>query len=78
MPHDPSSLDSPEEVGTTDHFRLVFVSVLALTILALALNVVLTVFCESTAEVRAAADSCSTTYKLGFGTIVGLVGGKAS
>ncbi|MDE0351664.1 MAG: hypothetical protein OXM57_03130 [bacterium] len=52
---------------------LVFSTVVALTLLALALNVLLALFGGDSDQVRAAADVCSTTYKMGFGAIVGLM-----
>lgn len=50
---------------------------MALTVLALLLNVLLAVFGSDSDQVKAAAETCSTTYKMGFGAIVGLIGGKA-
>jgi hypothetical protein len=49
-----------------------------MTVLALVVNVLLSLFCGYTDQVRAAAETCSTTYKMGFGAIVGLIGGKAT
>ncbi|MDE0137685.1 MAG: hypothetical protein OXQ26_03840 [bacterium] len=57
----------------TPRFMLVFSTVVALTLLALALNVLLALFGGDSDQVRAAADVCSTTYKMGFGAIVGLM-----
>lgn len=59
------------------HFKLIFITVVVLTILALALNVALAVFGSTSDQVKAAAETCSTTYKMGFGAIVGLLGAKA-
>jgi hypothetical protein len=64
--------------GSAHHFRLIFCTVVALTVLALLLNVLLAVFGGDSNQVKAAAETCSTTYKLGFGAIVGLIGGKAT
>jgi hypothetical protein len=50
----------------------------AMTVLALALAVLLSLFCSDTDQVRAVAETCSTTYKMGFGAIVGLIGGRAT
>ena len=50
----------------------------ALTVLALILNVLLAMFGDGSEEVKAAAEACSTTYKMGFGAIVGLIGCKVA
>ncbi|MDP9799008.1 hypothetical protein J2S43_007520 [Catenuloplanes nepalensis] len=57
-------------------FKLIFSTVTVLTMLSLILSVLLAVFGGETEQVRAAAEACSTTYKMGFGAIVGLVGAK--
>lgn len=63
--------------GAAPHFKLIFSTVVALTVLALFLNVLLAVFGSYSDQVRAVAETCSTTYKMGFGAIVGLFGGRA-
>ncbi|MEU6183370.1 MULTISPECIES: hypothetical protein [Streptomyces] len=49
-----------------------------LTVLALILNVLLAAFGGDSEQVKAAAEACSTTYMMGFGAIVGLIGGKVA
>jgi hypothetical protein len=56
---------------------MIFSTVVALTVIALVVDVLLAVFGADTDQVRAAAETCSTTYKLGFGAIVGLIGAKS-
>ena len=56
----------------TPRFKVVYSTLVALTLLALALNVLLAVVVGDSDQVRAAAETCSTTYKMGFGAIVGL------
>lgn len=63
--------------GLSPRFKLIFATVVGLTVLALVLNVVLALCGDGSEQVRAVADTCSTTYKLGFGAIVGLLGAKA-
>lgn len=56
---------------------MIFTTVVVLTATALVVTVLLAVFAPDTEQVRATAETSSTTYKLGFGAIVGLIGGKA-
>jgi len=57
-------------------FKLLFFTVVALTVLALVLDVLLALLGCGSEQARAAADACSTTYKTGFGAIVALIGGR--
>lgn len=72
-------MTTPENASDlAPHFKLIFITVVVLTLLALSLNVLLAIFATDSEQVRAAAEACSTTYKMGFGAIVGLVGGKTA
>ncbi len=76
--HERRPTRAPDEgAGSGPYFKLVFAAVVVMTVLALVLNVLLALFGSDTDQVRAAAETCSTTYKMGFGAIVGLIGGKA-
>jgi hypothetical protein len=55
-------------------FTLIFITVVALTLLTLILNVVLALIGGDTEAVETASETCSTTYKMGFGAIVALLG----
>ena len=66
------------EADLTPRFKLIFSTVAALTVLALILTVLLAAFGGESEQVEAAAEACSTTYKMGFGAIVGLIGGRAA
>jgi hypothetical protein len=62
----------------TPLFRLVFFSVLGLTVLSILMNFGLVMWIDNpTDSAKTLMESCSTGWKLGFGAIVGLVGGKA-
>jgi hypothetical protein len=68
--HSPSTL--------TPVFKLVFLTVLGLTLLSLLIDLALVVTLNSpSSEAKSLIDACSTTWKTGFGAIVGLIGGKA-
>jgi hypothetical protein len=60
-------------------FRLAFFSALFLTILSLAVAVYLATLPQDaqSEEAKRLVETCSTTWKIGFGAIVGLIGGKA-
>jgi hypothetical protein len=58
-------------------FKLAVTVVTSLTILSLAVCVFLVLAAPKGDEVNALFETCSTTYKMGFGALVGLVGGKA-
>lgn len=62
----------------TPVFKLVFLTVLALTVVALLLNVALVVSIDNpNDQAKSLIETCSTIVKAGFGAIVGLIGGKA-
>lgn len=54
-----------------------FLTVSGLTVLSLAVSVYLAVVPQQSEEVKRLIETCSTTWKLGFGALVGLIGGKA-
>jgi hypothetical protein len=74
-PNPPSPLPATAIV-LTPAFKLIFFSVLGLTILSLVGNFLAVLVPNQTEEVKRLAETCSTTWKLGFGAIVGLIGGK--
>ena len=57
----------------TPRFKLIYSTLVALTLLALALNVLLALVGGDSDQIRTASETCSTTYKMGFGAIVGLL-----
>ena len=59
-------------------FKLLFLSVLGLTVLSLIVSVYLVTRDNPSEEVMRLAETCSTTWKLGSGAVVGLIGGKVS
>jgi hypothetical protein len=79
-PHQLPTGDDPSRVVTLNPaFKLVFCSVLGLTVLSLGVSVYFALAYDSppSEEVKRLIETCSTTWKMGFGAIVGLIGGKA-
>ncbi|MFE1198639.1 hypothetical protein ACFW6E_38825 [Streptomyces olivaceoviridis] len=71
---------APPVGGATvsQHFRLVFFGVLAITLLTLGASLYIGIFvAEPTEAAKSAMETCSTLSQLGFGAMVGLLGGKA-
>ncbi|MGW0502236.1 hypothetical protein [Micromonospora sp. NPDC003241] len=61
----------------TPRFKLIFIAVLSLTLLSLALQAILVVLRIETEQAATLAEACSTTFKLGFGAIVGLIASRS-
>ena len=57
----------------TPRFKLIYATLVALTLLALALHVLLALVGGDSDQIRTVTETCSTTYKMGFGAIVGLL-----
>ena len=59
-------------------FKWVYLGVLSLTVLSLLTNIflILSFGNDLPAAAQATVDGCSTTWKMGFGAFVGLLGGK--
>ena len=61
----------------TPAFKKVFNAVLGLTILSLGVSLALALWPSQSDDVKRLIETCSTTFKMGFGAVVGLIGGKA-
>ncbi len=69
---------APSPTTLSPGFKLVFLSVLTLPLLSLAVVIFLAISQHDPSEqVKGLIETCSTTFKMGFGAIVGLIGGKA-
>ncbi|MFI6011498.1 hypothetical protein ACIBAG_22230 [Streptomyces sp. NPDC051243] len=70
--------DAATVTTVSAHFKLVFISVTVITVLTLAASLYIGIFVEKPTEAaKSAMDTCSTLANLGFGAMVGLLGGKA-
>ncbi|MFE1235602.1 hypothetical protein [Streptomyces tendae] len=68
----------PAVTTVTAHFKLVFISVAAITLITLMASLYIGIFVEKPTEAtKSAMNTCSTLANLGFGAMVGLLGGKA-
>jgi uncharacterized membrane protein (Fun14 family) len=81
-PHSTASETTVLTVSLSPAFKLVFLSVLGLTILSLLIGCTLVGLTIRTArnmtpQENVMLDLCTSTFKLGFGAIIGLLGGKA-
>lgn len=77
-----ASSSSTKTVTLSPTFNVVFLSVLGLTILSLLIGCVLVGVTvrsgrEMTPQENVLFDLCTSTFKLGFGAMIGLFGGKA-
>ncbi len=74
----PPDSTTSSSLAFSPSFKLAFFTVLGLTILSLLVSVLLVLQDRQSTEAKQLIDSCSTTWKMGFGAIVGLIGGKAT
>jgi hypothetical protein len=65
------------DIPVPPHFNKVFNTTAGLTVLCLAIGGGLAVFGPDTAAAREVISGCMTMAKIGFGAIVGLIGGRA-
>lgn len=80
QPETPSNKDrrAPIIKELTPAFRMTFLSVLALTVLSLLASlIIIRYFPEPSEETKRVLEACLFTWKMGFGAILGLIGGKA-
>ena len=61
----------------TPAFKLIFISVLVISLLSLGMSFYFALLEKPTALGNTLFDTCSTIAKMGFGAIIGLIGGKA-
>ncbi|MDB5292864.1 MAG: hypothetical protein JWL69_4105 [Phycisphaerales bacterium] len=69
---------TPKVTTVTPSFKWVFISVLLLTLISLGAAIALSFVRSPTNAQTQLIETCSTCWKMGFGAIVGLIGGKAT
>jgi hypothetical protein len=68
-----------ESIPVNPPFKLIFRSVLTLTVLLFVVNVILVLTVQHpSAQAQSLIDLCSRLCTIGFGAIFGLLGGKAT
>lgn len=72
----PARVSHKPEVRLAPAFKLAFITATTLTVVSLAVAVWLAIKAEQNDAVKGLVETCSTTWKIGFGAIVGLIGGK--
>ncbi len=72
----PQSSPPITTITLTPAFKLVFFSVLGLTVLSLVASFVLVFVPNPSDEAKRLGETCSTIFKLGCGTVFGFLGGK--
>lgn len=73
----PKTTQRKAEISVGPPFKLVFLITVGLTILSLVAAVLLTLYGPRNDETARLIETCSTTWKLGMGAILGLLGGKS-
>jgi hypothetical protein len=65
----------PPKTPLTPAFKEVITIDTSLTVLSLAGRISMSKYNQKSEQINALIETCSTTYKLGFGALVGLIGG---
>lgn len=77
MNNQPQNIE-PKVISITPAFKLTFNAGLILTIISLVVAIYLSQIVAPTPQQVNLFDTCSTTWKMGFGVLIGLLGGKAT
>jgi hypothetical protein len=76
MPKPPVEITTKDVMTIAPAFKLVLWIALFLTVLSYAGSIILAVLPNQTSDIGRLIETSSTTYKMGFGAIIGLLGGK--
>jgi hypothetical protein len=72
---------APAPIPITPQFKMIYTSIFWITMVCLGLATVLAIASMAIGKTNAAADqlmeACLTAFKMGFGAMIGLIGGKA-
>jgi hypothetical protein len=58
-------------------FRLVFLAVFAITLVSIGVSIYVAAYLEPTKDTELLLEGCMTTWKMGVGASLGLLGGKS-
>jgi hypothetical protein len=74
-------MTAPAPIAITPQFKMIYSSIFWITMLSLGLATGLTIASMALGKTNAASDqlmeACLTAFKMGFGAMIGLIGGKA-
>ena len=69
-------MDKNKIVSISPKFKLIFIADVILAVLSLIIAFAISFYHEPTDLQKSLFDTCSTTWKIGFGVLIGLIGGK--
>ena len=63
-------------ITLSTEFKLIFLTVVVLTVISLGVDIYLALFVAPSPQTLRLSETVSTAFKMGFGAIIGLIGGK--
>jgi hypothetical protein len=73
-----SEARTPTAIEVSPAFKWILITVIGITAVTFATNVLLVVFAEKNEDIKTLINACSDAWKGGVGAVFGLVAGKAT